>query len=70
MSQPPRSDREQELLAKLRTLPSTRLAEVEDFVDALCGRGDGDPLEAAARISQRSFACVWDNPADAEYDGL
>ena len=62
---------EQALLEKLKTLPEDRLAEVEDFVDFLCTRDETHRLTAAAtRLSEGTFAKVWNNTEDAEYDKL
>ena len=59
------------LLAKLKSLPPQWLAEVEDFVDFLCSRDDDSRLtKNASAASQASFATVWDNDDDAEYDRL
>lgn len=59
------------LIEKLRDLPVDQLTEVEDFVDFLRERrGDRRLVTAAARISQESFANVWDNADDAAYDQL
>lgn len=66
-----RSDRERALLAKLRDLPDERVAEVEDFVDFLRARDEQRQLlQAAARLSEPSFAAVWDNPEDDVYNDL
>ena len=70
MSQPRRRS-EEELLAKIRRLPSERVAEVEDFVDFLRLRDEEQKLtEAASRLSEAAFARVWDHPDDADYDRL
>lgn len=62
---------EQVLIEKIRQLPPQRLAEVEDFVDFLRTREEGQRLtQAAARASEASFAAVWDNDEDAAYDRL
>jgi hypothetical protein len=62
---------EQALLAKIRSLPPERIAEVEDFVDFLRHREDERNLtRAAAQLSEAAFRRVWDNPDDAEYDTL
>jgi hypothetical protein len=62
---------EQVLIEKIRQLPPQRLAEVEDFVDFLRTREDEQRLtQAAARVSEASFAAVWDNDDDAAYDRL
>ena len=62
---------EQTLIAKIATLPPTRLAEVEDFVDFLRAREDDKQLtQQAMQASSPAFARVWDNEADAAYDRL
>ena len=62
---------EQVLIEKIRQLPPQRLAELEDFVDFLRAREDEHRLtQAAARVSEASFAAVWDNDEDAVYDRL
>ena len=59
------------LLAKLKVLPPQRLAEVEDFVDFLRSRDEDRQLvQTAAQASHASFASVWDNEDDSEYDRL
>lgn len=61
----------QSLIEKLKALPPQRLAEVEDFVDFLRARdGDRRLVQAAAKAAEASFAKVWDNADDAEYDRL
>jgi len=61
----------QSLIEKLESLTPQRRAEVEDFVDFLRSRENGLRLaNAAARASEPSFAQVWDNDDDAEYDRL
>lgn len=65
------SANEQLLIEKIRQLPPQRLAEVEDFVDFLRTREDERRLvHAAAKVSETSFAAVWDNDEDAAYDRL
>ena len=60
---------ENALLNKILALPPQRLAEVEDFVDFLCAReADSRLTPVAAKISEPSFAAVWDNDEDAVYD--
>lgn len=62
---------EQALLEKIRSLPSEKMAEVEDFVDFLRQRDDDRRLtQAAARLSEDAFHKVWDNDEDAIYDRL
>lgn len=58
------------LVEKLRGLPVERVAEVEDFVDFLRARDERELVGMAMRASERSFAAVWDNADDAEYDQL
>jgi hypothetical protein len=61
----------QALIDKLSTLPSARLAEVEDFVDFLRVR-EQDRLSSrtASLASEPAFAKVWSNPDDDVYDAL
>ena len=61
----------QALLAKIDELPPDRVAEVEDFVEFLRQR-EAERLLArgASKLSERAFAKVWDNAADAVYDEL
>ena len=62
---------EQILIEKIKQLPPRRLTEVEDFVDFLRTReNDQQFTQAAARISEPSFAAVWNNDEDAAYDQL
>lgn len=62
-------EREQTLISKIRTLRPERVAEVEDFVDFLHQRDEDYRLTlAAARLSEPSFAAVWDNPEDDVYN--
>jgi hypothetical protein len=71
MSQPKHKPEEEELLAKLRTLPPARLAEALDFIDFLRQRSEDEQLTAAAsHLSEVAFARVWENPDDAGYDRL
>jgi hypothetical protein len=57
------------LMEKIRQLPPQRVAEVEDFVDFLRAREEGQRLtRAAAQVSEPAFADVWDNDEDAIYD--
>lgn len=59
------------LIEKIKQLPPQRMAEVEDFVDFLRARADGERLtQAAAKTSEPAFAAVWDNDEDAAYDRL
>ena len=61
----------QALIEKLKNLPPERVAEVEDFVDFLRMRGQGQRLtKAAAKAAEPVFAKVWDNDDDAAYNQL
>lgn len=64
MSQPKRKPDEEELLAKLRTLPPARLAEALDFIEFLRQRGEDE------RLTEAAFARVWEHPDDADHDRL
>jgi hypothetical protein len=68
MRHPKQSD--EELLAKIRSLPPDKAAEVEDFVEFLQERADRHVTVAASRAAEPSFAKVWDNADDAAYDAL
>ncbi len=71
MSQPKRRTDEQALLAKIRSLPPERAAEVEDFIDFLRLRDEEQQLtRAASQLSEQAFAKVWDHPDDTDYDRL
>jgi hypothetical protein len=64
---------EQRLLDKIRKLPSIKVVEVEDFIDFLYQReSDSDAALKLAytQLSEDSFAKIWNNPEDAEYDNL
>lgn len=63
--------REQTLIEKIRALPLEKFGEVEDFVEFLHQRDEEGRLKkATARLSERAFHEVWDNPEDADYDRL
>ena len=62
---------DQVLFDKIKQLPPQRMAEVEDFVDFLRAREHEHRLtQAAAKVSEASFAQVWDNDEDAAYDRM
>lgn len=64
---------EQRLIEKIRKLSSTRIVEIEDFIDFLSQReerSDANLTLAASKLSEASFSKVWDNPEDAAYDDL
>ena len=58
------------LIEKIKNLPPERIAEVEDFVDFLAQRHERRLVQAATKLSERSFQQVWDNEEDAAYDRL
>jgi len=59
------------LLEKIRSLPSEKVAEVEDFIDFLRQRDEDRRLtQAATRLSEDAFRKVWGNDEDAVYDQL
>ena len=65
------NDNQKNLMEKIGTLPSDKVAEVEDFVDFLRLRvQDRHLTQAAAKLSEEVFQKVWDNPDDAAYDQL
>ena len=67
------SEIEKRLLEKIRNLPSEKVLEVEDFIDFLCDRqrdSSQNLVLAATKLSEASFAKIWDNPEDAAYDDL
>ena len=65
------SSRAKALIEKISDLPLERIAEVEDFVDFIRQRDQGQGLtRAAATVSAPAFALIWDNPEDAAYDAL
>ena len=64
---------EQRLLAKIRKLSATKVVEIEDFIDFLYEResqSDANLTLAATKLSEATFAKVWDNPEDAAHDNL
>jgi hypothetical protein len=64
---------EQRLIEKIRKLSSTRIVEIEDFINFLSQREDRSDTNltlAASNLSEAAFAKVWNNPEDAEYDDL
>ncbi len=61
---------DEELLEKIKALPPDKIVEVVDFVDFLAHRDDRLLVRAASKLSEPTFAEVWNNPDDAEYDSL
>ena len=65
------SDTDLVLMEKIKQLAPLRIAEVEDFVDFLHSRdGELRLTQASGKMSERSFAAVWDNDEDAAYDRI
>jgi len=59
------------LMEKIQRLPAAKQAEVEDFVDFLIERCEDRALvDDMMKLSEESFAKVWDNPDDDVYDRL
>lgn len=59
------------LSEKIQTLSVEQIAEVEDFVEFLCFRGQERELtRSAAAVSVPAFEAVWNNPEDHVYDAL
>jgi hypothetical protein len=57
------------LLEKIQSLPPIKRSQVEDYIDFLLSRLDDRTLvQAATKMSERSFSAVWDNDEDAVYD--
>lgn len=65
-----RAPGESALMRKIRSLPPEKVAEVDDFVEFLSRREDRQLTQAAAKLAEKAFRRVWDNPADAAYDRL
>ena len=64
---------EQRLIKKIRKLSSTRIVEIEDFIDFLAQRevqSDVNLTPASAKLSEVSFIKIWDNPEDEVYAQL
>lgn len=59
------------LIEKIERLRPQQQAEVEDFVEFLEHKDQDRSLaRAATKVSQTSFAKVWENLDDAVYDAL
>jgi hypothetical protein len=63
---------EQRILEKIRKLPFDKIVELENFIDFLYQRSNSsqDRITASTKLSEASFAKIWDNPEDAAYDTL
>ena len=61
----------QALFDKIQSLPPERIAEVDDLVDFIASRAQGEQLvRSAMAVSAASFAAMWENPEDDAYDAL
>ena len=59
------------LMEKIQSLPPTRMAEVDDFVEFLRLKEQERTLtNMAMQASAPAFAVVWDNRDDEAYDAL
>ncbi len=62
---------QEQILAKLKRLSPSRLAEVADFIDFLQQRDQEKQLQQDyAKTSETAFNKVWDNDDDTVYDNL
>jgi hypothetical protein len=63
---------EQRILEKIRKLPFDKIVELENFIDLLYQRPNSSQALAttSTKLSEASFAKIWDNPKDAAYDNL
>lgn len=60
-----------QMVEKLKTLPPSRVTEVEDFIDFLSSRdSDRGLVQAAKAITEPQLKEIWNNPDDAVYDRL
>lgn len=58
------------LVEKIEQLPPQKIVEVEDFVDFLMQREEQKIVQSAMKLSEKSFAQVWNNQEDSVYDEL
>ena len=58
------------LIEKINYLPTPRQAEVADFVEILTQKEEQKLVKSAMKMSEKSFAKVWDNEKDSVYDKL
>jgi len=63
---------EQRLLEKIRKLPFDKIVELENFIDLLYQSPNSSQalVTTSTKLSEASFAKIWDNPEDAAYDNL
>ena len=67
----PEEARVQELIGKIRELPLRSRAEVEKVIRELNASSmDQEAIDSIKRLAEPAFSRVWDNPADAAYDGV
>jgi hypothetical protein len=65
------SDNEQEkfILSKIRMLPPDKISEVANFIDFISQKcKEQNLIHASGKISEKTFAEVWDNSEDDIYD--
>jgi hypothetical protein len=59
------------LIEKIRKLPPDKISEVFDFVEFLNQKEEElASIRAAGKLSEPSFADIWNNPEDDGYDRL
>ncbi|MBD2189126.1 toxin-antitoxin system, antitoxin component, Xre family protein [Pseudanabaena mucicola] len=63
---------EQRILEKIRKLPFDKIVELENFIDLLYQRPNSSQalVTTSTKLSEASFAKIWDNPEDSAYDNL
>jgi hypothetical protein len=63
---------EQRILEKIRKLPFDKIVELENFIDLLYQSPNSSQalVTTSTKLSEPSFAKIWDNPEDAAYDNL
>ncbi|MEI6430195.1 MAG: hypothetical protein WCO45_17700 [Pseudanabaena sp. ELA607] len=63
---------EQRILEKIRKLPFDKIVELENFIDLLYQRPNSSQalVTTSTKLSEASFAKIWDNPEDAAYNNL
>ena len=63
---------EQRILEEIRKLPFDKIVELENFIDLLYQRSNSSQVlvTTPTKLSEASFAKIWDNPEDAAYENL
>ena len=63
---------EQRILEKICKLPFDKIVELENFIDLLYQRSNSSQalVTTSTKLSEASFAKIWDNSEDAAYDNL